>query len=416
MNRPAGATAAPVPSGERVLAPDLARGLALLGIAVANGVTHLFGSATGPGLRPEDGSGAGRATDFVVSLLIDNRAYPLFALLLGYGTVQLLTRQAARQVPLLRTRVVLIRRGLGLLLFGLVHAALLYAGDILGLYGLLSLLLVLLVGSTDQVLRRVAAGCLVPLLLLSAFDGASAGPQATDPSEADGWLAALAYRLLGWTLQLVTLPVLGIGLLVPMVVGVLMARRGLLDRPAEHLGVLRRIAVSGLGVGLLGGVPFALVVAQVWAPGTAAAVALAALHGLSGAAMGVGYAALFGLWAARADAPLAGGSRAADSAVAGSRATGMGVAGSRPVPSWLRPLAATGERSLTAYLAQSVLFVPLLAPWALGLGDDLGTAATALLSVGVWLATVLLCVALDRFSARGPAESLLRRIAYGRLR
>ena len=50
LSAPPSAPPAPraVRDGERDLAPDLARGLALLGIALANGVAHLSGRELGP--------------------------------------------------------------------------------------------------------------------------------------------------------------------------------------------------------------------------------------------------------------------------------------------------------------------------------------------------------------------------------
>jgi len=48
---------------------------------------------------------------------------------------------------------------------------------------------------------------------------------------------------------------------------------------------------------------------------------------------------------------------------------------------------AVGKRSLSSYLAQSVIFTPLLCAWGLGLGAVLGSAGVAALAIGVWLAT-----------------------------
>jgi len=56
----------------------------------------------------------------------------------------------------------------------------------------------------------------------------------------------------------------------------------------------------------------------------------------------------------------------------------------------------------------------LLKPWALGLGVEAGTLRVALVAVGVWLATVVVAVVLERTSTPGPAERLLRRLSYGR--
>jgi uncharacterized protein len=77
-------------------------------------------------------------------------------------------------------------------------------------------------------------------------------------------------------------------------------------------------------------------------------------------------------------------------------------------------LAAVGKRSLSCYLAQSVLFAPVLAAWGLGLGAHLHSATMALYATGVWLATVVLAYLLERAGQRGPAEVLLRRLAYRR--
>jgi uncharacterized protein len=106
------------------------------------------------------------------------------------------------------------------------------------------------------------------------------------------------------------------------------------------------------------------------------------VHSVTGIAGGLAYAALAGLIAHRA-------------------AGRVGTA-----------LAACGQRSLTCYLLQSVLFVALFAPYTLGLGGRLGDAAASALAVGVWLATVMLADLMRRRGRRGPAERLLRRLTY----
>jgi hypothetical protein len=45
-----------------------------------------------------------------------------------------------------------------------------------------------------------------------------------------------------------------------------MARVELLDRVWHHRAAFRRIAVTGISVGLLGGLPFALTVGGYWDP------------------------------------------------------------------------------------------------------------------------------------------------------
>jgi uncharacterized membrane protein YeiB len=77
-------------------------------------------------------------------------------------------------------------------------------------------------------------------------------------------------------------------------------------------------------------------------------------------------------------------------------------------------LVATGQRSLTCYLAQSVVFVAVLAAYGGGLGDDLGVAQVSVVALLTWLGTVLLAAALAAAGRRGPFEALLRRLTYGR--
>jgi uncharacterized protein len=76
-------------------------------------------------------------------------------------------------------------------------------------------------------------------------------------------------------------------------------------------------------------------------------------------------------------------------------------------------VAAVGRRSLSSYLAHSLLFAPLLAAWGLGLGALLGSATMAAFAVGVWLVTVVGADAMERAGWRGPAEVLLRLLTYG---
>jgi uncharacterized protein len=79
----------------------------------------------------------------------------------------------------------------------------------------------------------------------------------------------------------------------------------------------------------------------------------------------------------------------------------------------LRALGTCGQRSLSCYLGQSVLFVALLPEWTLGLGARLTVLEAALLAVAVWLVLLLAAVASARAGYRGPAEVLLRRLTYG---
>ncbi|MEV5553165.1 DUF418 domain-containing protein [Nonomuraea wenchangensis] len=137
-----------------------------------------------------------------------------------------------------------------------------------------------------------------------------------------------------------------------------------------------------------GGAPLTLIDTGAWAPSDLVAVSAYVLHSLTGVAGGLAYAAVIGLVASR-------------------------VRPGRPGPV-ARALSACGQWSLTCYLLQSVIFVAVFAPYFGGLSTRVGDAAASGDAVPTWLATVVLAALLPAGGRRGPAESLLRRLTYGR--
>ncbi len=386
----------PVRRDERALAPDLARGTALLGIALANSVLHVHGRLLGPGYRPVDGSTADRAVDVVVGVLVDNRAFPMFTLLFAYGLVLLSLRQAESGTPSAATRTLLFRRCAWLGAFGLVHLLLLFDGDILLAYGLLGLALVPMLHLSDRALVVVGAASLAVFVALSSSDGL-ADVDSTGgllPFDDATVLGALGSRATQAALELVAAPVVVLALLTPAALGVLLARRRVLERPAEHLRLLRWTAAVGFPVSVLGALPMVLATVQVWTPSTPAGLLTGALHGLTGLGGSLAFLALVGL-------------------VVVALERRQGGRAPRGVVGGVGSLAAVGRRSLTCYLLQSLVLVPLMAPWALGLGVGAGTAFAAAVGVGAFLVSVALAVALERAGRPGPAEVLLRRLTYG---
>lgn len=97
------------------------------------------------------------------------------------------------------------------------------------------------------------------------------------------------------------------------------------------------------------------------------------LHDATGVLGGFGYAALLALLAGRLSTPPPRGPVTWSAAV-------------------LRAVAVTGQRSMTCYLAQSVVWTAIFTPFLLDLAGPLGVASTALLAVLTWLLTVVLAV------------------------
>lgn len=391
---------------ERALTPDLARGLMILLIALSNTAFHLWAARHGEsGWHPVDGSPLDRAVQFAMIVGLDLRVYPLFAFLFGYGMVRLHDRQTAAGATPRAARALLRRRSLWLIGFGAVHAALLMAGDILGAWGLLSLVLgwlfvarrpgTLLVWSAIAVLVSLAV--LVPaLVVLATADTSAWAPGAvTEPTAAvyaagqPDWPAAAVTRLSTWLYVTLAAP-LSPASVAGMLLGMWAARRGVLDDPAAHLRLLAVTAGCGVTIGWLGGLPSALDHVGVWdAPAGAASEGgeLLAVQAATGLAGGLGYVALVALGVALLPRAV------------------LGSAG-------VRAVTAVGKRSLSAYLTHSLLFAPVLAAWGFGLGAHLGSASMAAFAVAVWLVTVVGAVALERRGLRGPAEAVLRRLVY----
>ncbi|HEU0090021.1 MAG TPA: DUF418 domain-containing protein [Pseudonocardiaceae bacterium] len=244
----------------------------------------------------------------------------------------------------------------------------------------------MLIQARDPTLLIVAALGTVPIVVFHTM-GSRVAHSSADSKFTGDVLRAAGLRVLEW----VHGSLIGaVFLLVPAVLlGAWAARQRLLNEPGRHRRSLLRVAVLGVGLAIVGGLPWALLRAS-WAapPSAAAAELVSVVHTLTGYGGGVGYAAIAGLVAVRVQ-----------------RRHGPG-----PV---LRALSACGQRSLTCYLLQSVVFVAVLAAYGGGFGNRVGIVEIALLATGTWVVTVLLAELMARRGYRGPAEVLLRRLTYG---
>ncbi|MBP2408711.1 DUF418 domain-containing protein [Brachybacterium fresconis] len=402
-----------------------------------------------------------------------NIQLPLFAFLFGYGMVQFYRSRIDRGMEPRIVRAMMRRRHWGMLLLGLLHATLLFYGDILGAYAIGGLLLVwiffgrrtrtliiwlaVIVGlmALFAVFSVVSAVALVyfapPEALAAAGSGTFEMGQLRDVAYGQPYLVSLLARLGVWAVGIV--PMGAVVTPLPILLGWLAARRRVLDEPWRHRRLLTGVAVGGIVVGWLGGLPVVLGFLGALPLPESVSWAFSGVNMLAGMVCGVGYAAAFGLLAARlegrgarsgthAEASPDGAPqdsaptdsaptdraerretrRAASAAEAAQspaeRAYGVPAAEDVPAPTrspgvLLRALSAVGQRSLSFYLFQSVLLAPLMASWGIGLGVHLGTAGAVGIAFAVWLLSLPISLALDARGLRGPAELVLRRMTYG---
>ena len=357
-------------------------------IALANVMIYLHGRPYGLRQHILTGNVLDQVVSAGIGVFVDARGYPMFAALFGYGIVQMIRSRQARGVAEEEIRRTLRRRSVGLILFGGVHAVLAFSGDILGWYGLIGLAMVRLLRLRDRTLLRLAAIWLVVSAVVQGAIFADPTPSMQrsyfwsyaipDPVEATGW------RVVEWVMG----PFGLLAVVSAMLVGVWAGRHRILEQPQQHRRLLVRTAVIGIATGILGGAGSALVGAGLWTPTLPVAAGLAWLHVVTGVCGGLGYAALLALIAARL------------------RATGRDRHWS------VRALQATGQKSLSAYLAQSIVFATLLAASTLGWGAHLGPAGAAGLALLTWMGTVAVSAATA--GRTGPAEAVLKKFVRGR--
>lgn len=132
-------TAIPVKSSERYVILDVLRGLALLGIALANFPEfslYSFLPAEAADAMPT--AGIDRIVHYLQYIFIDGKFYTIFSLLFGIGFSIIIANAARRDANGFR---IFYRRMFVLLLIGFLHLMFLWSGDILMLYALLGMLL-----------------------------------------------------------------------------------------------------------------------------------------------------------------------------------------------------------------------------------------------------------------------------------
>ena len=408
---PADDAEAPLAATERVAAHDVLRGFALLGIFIMN----MPAFSHSPFALPEtprgllDGLVAG-----LREILFAGKFNLLFGLVFGIGFAIQMARlgdaEAARAARLggtprrHRATQVYARRLAFLFVVGLVHAMLLWSGDVLLIYAVIGFALLGLRHLRDRTLYLLIAACLVFPALSEALRSGLFGRgfetvamfeyqqfQASndlaygrgsfldamrETARVFDWSWRSPYGLFVWGSFFVQMAT---GILVGFVVGRRgWPRRALVDPAVERRAPWTALLVA-IGSGLIEVVAFA------W-----------------GGEVGL-FVSAFARTIGRA-------SLAACYALALVR-----VVRNRPeLPAWLRPLRDAGRMPLSNYLLQTALATFVFYGWGLGrwnsVGPALETALAFVLFVGVQLP--LSHAWLKRFRY-GPLEYLWRRFTYG---
>lgn len=391
-----------LPEAERIGLMDGLRGIALAGvfainIDLFNRPIHEMGTGIG------DAAGLDRIAAVLSLALVQGKFWVLFSLLFGMGFAVMARRAEAAGRPFAAR---FLRRTVLLALFGALHIALFWVGDILLTYALAALVLLAFLRVRGAALWVVGAMLyLVPMLLWVLFGlivhFAPAGFRESIQAEfaalaADGQLAAVVYAtgdFAAVTAQRVTdyvfLSLPNLVFLLPTVLGVFLigawlVRSGRLDDVAGHRAFFQRLAIAGLAAGapLVG---LSLAIGVQFDPVAEAGLATLATSTmmLGSLPLALGYFALVALMS-------------------------LGPTGGRIVALF----APAGRMALTNYLMQSVIASVVFYGYGLGLAGDVGRAAQLGMVAAVFAAQVAFSHWwLARFRL-GPMEWLWRAGTY----
>ena len=389
---------APLPAAERIAALDVLRGIALFGIFIMNmpGFSHSVFAPPPPDLPPLDAW-----VSWLRDLLFAGKFNLMFGLLFGIGFhLQLGRLEAAR--PGSGAVAIYARRLAVLLAIGLVHAALLWSGDVLVVYAVLGFGLLAIRRWSDRAVLSLLVFCLVfpaiaealrPLLLSISTEAIGAFEVedyllSNDAAFGHGsFLDAMAetLRVFAWyyrsALGAYSLGVFYVQMATGILLGVLVGRRGWVERLPALREPIRRAHLAALGVALLAG---------------ALSLAFSALGatGLDTLAKSLGRPALMAFYALSVLRLLAwpGAAR------------------------WLRPFALAGRMPLSNYLLQTLLGLVVFYGWGLGFWNRVSPSVEVALATGLYFFVQLPLSAawLARFRY-GPVEYVWRRLTYGRL-
>jgi uncharacterized protein len=397
--------AAPVRDADRILMLDVLRGVAVLGILAMNIIS--FGLVSASYMNPMTNGelvGADRIVWLAGAILADQKFMTIFSLLFGAGVVLMTDRAAATG----RSPAGVHYRRMGwLILFGLLHAHLLWFGDILYMYGMCGLLAYLL--------RRLRCGWLfvvgavlitVPfgLMIASGWSMQFWPPEAIDQQmtawapDAEtraeeiatyqgGWLGQMSHRVpTALAFETFFMAIWGFWRITGlMLIGMALYRLGVVTGQRSN-----RFYLGLLAGGLLPGL----------------ALVLEGLRRNEAAGWTLEYSMFFGsqfnYWGSL-------GVAAAWIAVVALVVKAVGTS------TLTAPFAAVGRMALTNYFMQTIICTTVFYGHGFGLYGELGRAGLLVVVVAVWVAELIWSPIWLHFFRFGPFEWLWRSLTYWRL-
>jgi len=402
---------APVQQAERIQIVDILRGFALFGILFVN--MTIFSRPIQSILFPVDPTTPwfDRSVEWLIHFLGEGKFYALFSMLFGLGLTLQMERiegRGGRFVPLY------LRRLLVLLGIGIVHAFLIWMGDILIIYALLGFLLIMFRKAKPRTLL-VWMVILIALPLL--FNAAATGLVELGRSAPEGAIqieAAFAGTIAGFTtdlenaylvyangnfaeitaqrfydytsMGLMSFFVMGFNVMAMFLLGVYFGKQDIFRDLEANRDLFRKLLVWGLLIGLGGNALYATLILPISRIELSWPLLLATVaQGIGAPLLMLAYVSAFCLVALS--------------------------------PGWgkrLQMLAPVGQIALTNYLTQSIVCTLIFYSYGLGLFGKMGGAMGIGLSIVIYLLQIPFSHWWMKRFKYGPAEWLWRSLSYGK--
>ncbi|WP_339183543.1 DUF418 domain-containing protein [Oceanobacillus sp. FSL W7-1293] len=375
---------------KRALSLDLARGFMLFLIILSHIPLFLYTIEPGVITKVSGSTAFDHFLNFLMEIIVDNRARPLFAILFGYGLVMIYRKQSERKGAAEAKRLIK-RRCWYLILFGAILAGVAGGQDILMTYGIAGLLLISCLKKDNRKIKiYVLISTVICILYIPFFWGGVLVENQSYglPVELTGqetYAGTILERLVSIPIiplfTHITFPVIP-----SVLIGMWLGNINILIKPQNHLKLLKQLSLIGLTISLVGAVPLVLI-NDVWFPNLFTAGFAYGIHILTGFAGGLGYAALFGL-------------------------LGVRMKNHRGVI--LKAITAMGKRSLTFFVLHEVLTVILLSPIAFNLGASLTVTTSILIGIVMWMVTLSIAYLMECRQIAGPLEKYMRYLVYNK--
>jgi len=392
----------PISNADRIEVIDVLRGLAVGGILIGN-MQWFSGYGFAPALMAEQSPLYDQVTHFIVHFLIEGKFYSIFSLLFGFGFALQIARAEERGD--LKAGI-FKRRLFWLLVIGLLHAFLFWAGDILTIYALMGFVLLLFrKASNERLLKWVTVLIAIPIIwyllvyiLFRAFFPVEALAQ-FQTAQMDFWNTAVRQAsqgtyteiVSGFNLNYIIGRYLGLifdmrlpKILAMFLIGVYAYRKGIFQNLAGHAQFVRRVMMWGLSIGLVGNFVFAAVAGkEAVMPPTAAGIVGVILYSFSVPALALGIAALVAtVW------PTSFGQQV------------------------LKVFSPVGRMALTNYLIQTIICVFIFYGYGFGLFGIIGAGTATLIAFTILGFQILISYLWLKYFRYGPIEWLWRQLTY----